>query len=347
MSWGKCYKGSLAQMKEDVFIRIAEVIQNGLLHGVLVIDCDFNAVFMNHAVCEMWNVTGQEIVNKSVVDLFYNGNKKKRSGDYQSPLIETMDTGKEISACEVCITIPGSNESKWFLVSTFLLRDENGIIEYAVGNYIMIDRFKVFENKLNAVNINIIKAFCKAIGVRDMCTMKHSENVAALIVGLSEYMKLSANEVTIAYLAGIVHDVGKIGISEGILNKTSRLTEAEYEIIKRHPSKGADILQEMDEFVVIAEIVRHHHERYDGRGYPSGLKGERIPMISRMLTICDAYDAMTSVRCYCSPHSMEEALLEIKNCAGMQFDPEISIMFIDFIRKCNPQENNNTVSEIA
>lgn len=345
-SWGKCYKGSLAQMKKDVFMRVAKVIQKGLLHGILVIDCEFNAVFMNHALCEMWDVTEQEVINKSVVELFYSGNNKIRD-DYRGFLIETMDTGKEFNACEVCIKLPGSNISKWFLVSTFLLRDENGVAEYAVGNYIMIDRFKVFENKLNAVNINIIKAFCKAIGDRDMCTMKHSENVAALIEGLSKYMKLSTNEATMAYLAGIVHDVGKIGISEGILNKTGHLTEVEYEIIKRHPSKGADILQEMDEFVVIAEIVRHHHERYDGSGYPSGLKGESIPMISRMLTICDAYDAMTSVRCYCRPHTMEEALLEIKDCAGKQFDPEISNVFIDFIQKCNSQEHSNAVSESA
>lgn len=334
-------------MKEDVFKRVAEVIQNGLLHGVLVIDCEFNSVFMNKALCEMWDITQQDVINKSIVNLFYNGNKKKISGDYHGPLIQTMDTGKEISSCEVCINIPINNISKWFLVSTFLLRDKNGVPEYAVGNYIMIDKFKVFENKLNAVNMNIIKAFCKAIGVRDMCTMKHSENVAALIVGLSEHMKISANEATMAYLAGIVHDVGKIGISEDILNKAGRLTEAEYEIIKRHPNKGADILQEMDEFIIIAEIVRHHHERYDGSGYPSGLKGKSIPLISRMLTICDAYDAMTSVRCYCRPHSMEEALLEIKKCSGMQFDPEISDLFIDFIKKCNLQENNNAVSESA
>jgi putative nucleotidyltransferase with HDIG domain len=324
-------------MKKDISYRIAQAIQSGLLHGVLVIDHEFKTVFLNHALCDMWNIGQQDVLNQSVIDIFYNGNQKKLCGDYQGPLIETMATGRELSSCEVYLNIPGSKESKWFLVSTFILRDENGIPEYAVGNYIGIDKFKVFEKKLDAVNMNIIKAFCKAIGVRDMYTMQHSENVAALIVGLTEYMKLSANEVTMAYLAGIVHDVGKIGISEEILNKPSRLTNAEYEIIKRHPSKGADILQEVDEFATLAQIVRHHHERYDGNGYPYGLQGEKIPLISRMLTICDAYDAMTSVRCYCDPHSIEEALAEIKKCAGRQFDPGLSSIFIDFIEECNSE----------
>ncbi len=332
-------------MKEDLSYRIAEIIQTGLLHGVLVIDCEFNSVFLNHALCAMWDINQQDILNQSIIDTFYNGNKKKPNGDYYGPLIETMDTGREMNACEVYLNIPGSEERKWFLVSTFLLRDENGQPEYAVGNYIVIEKFKVFENKLDTVNMNIIKAFCKAIGVRDMYTMQHSENVAALIVGLTEYMKLSASEVTMAYLAGIVHDVGKIGISEEILNKPSRLTEAEYEIIKRHPSKGADILQELEEFTTLAQIVRHHHERYDGKGYPSGLQGESIPWISRMLTICDAYDAMISVRCYCAPHSVDEALTEIKKCAGLQFDPDLSTIFIDFIRECNSEIVIHAASE--
>lgn len=332
-------------MKKDVRYRVAEIIEKGLLHGVLVIDNEFKSVFLNDALCNMWHINEDELINKSILDIFYNGNKKKSCGSYQGALIETMDTGEEFSACEVYLNLPGSQEGKWFLVSTFLLRDENGQPEYAVGNYIMIDKFKMFENKLNVVNMNIIKAFCKAIGVRDLYTMQHSENVAALIVGLTEYMKLSASEVTMAYLAGIVHDVGKIGISEEILNKPSRLTDIEYEVIKRHPSKGADILQEVEEFATLAEIVRHHHERYDGKGYPSGLQGENIPWISRMLTICDAYDAMTSLRCYCEPHSVEEALIEIENCAGKQFDPGISNVFIDFIRECNGDIGLNAVIE--
>jgi HD-GYP domain-containing protein (c-di-GMP phosphodiesterase class II) len=332
-------------MKKDIAYRIAQTIQTGLLHGVLVIDQEFKSVFLNHALCDMWKIEQQDVLYRSVVDIFYNGNLKKVSGDYQGPLIQTMATGQELSACEVYLNVPGSRESKWFLVSTFILRDENGLPEYAVGNYIVIDKFKMFETKLDAVNMNIIKAFCKAIGVRDMYTMQHSENVAALIVGLTEYMKLSASEVTMAYLAGIVHDVGKIGISEEILNKPSRLTEAEYEIIKRHPSKGADILQEVEEFAALAQIVRHHHERYDGKGYPLGLQGESIPWISRMLTICDAYDAMTSMRCYCEPHSIEEALIEIKECAGRQFDPFLSGIFIDFIRECNFEVGNQLAAE--
>ncbi|MBP2634612.1 MAG: Cyclic di-GMP phosphodieSPTERase [Firmicutes bacterium] len=178
-----------------------------------------------------------------------------------------------------------------------------------------------------------IQTFCQAIGERDSYTMKHSMKVAGLMAGFAEYVELPGDDVTLAYLIGIVHDIGKVGVPSHILNKAGRLTAEEFSVIKQHPDIGARLLAKMDGLEKVAEVVRHHHERYDGTGYGQGLAGEEIPFFSRMLSLCDAFDAMTSSRCYrWKPLSTNSALEEIASCAGTQFDPELSRDFADFIK---------------
>lgn len=311
--------------------RIAAAVQAGLLHGWLVIDRDFRIICVNDAFCNLWGKSQADLVGQSVLHALFDGNKKDKDDNYHGPLIETMDTGVEFPMLEACISNHTDNSYLWYLASTVLLRDEDERPEYAVGVYVGIDKFKCIEKKLDSINVSIIRAFCRAIGLRDEYTKQHSENVASLMVKLAEFMKLSREAVTVSYLAGIVHDVGKIGVPERILNKPGRLTHGEYESVKRHAVKGADILSDIDGFEAIASIVRHHHERYDGTGYPAGLGGETIPLYSRMLSVCDAYDAMTTERCYREPYGIGQALREINRCSGTQFDPEISRAFVDFV----------------
>ena len=152
------------------------------------------------------------------------------------------------------------------------------------------------------------------------------------MASFTEYVELPSEDVTLAYLVGIVHDVGKVSVPDHILNKPGRLTADEFAVIKQHPEIGADLLAEVDGLEKVAEIVRHHHERYDGQGYGQGLSGKMIPLFSRMLSVCDTFDAMTSARCYRrKPLSVRKALEEIAQCAGSQFDPVISKHFIEFI----------------
>ena len=184
----------------------------------------------------------------------------------------------------------------------------------------------------SARQIGMIKALAKAIDANDNYTGKHSEHVAVLMAELGRSLDFSVEETSLAYFAGLVHDIGKIGVPESILKKPARLTEMEFAYIKRHPDVGADILGEIAGFEKIAEAIRYHHERYDGRGYPHALKGDNIPILSRMLTLCDAYDAMTTTRCYRSPVSKEAALKEIKELSGIQFDPVISGNFLEMIQ---------------
>lgn len=185
---------------------------------------------------------------------------------------------------------------------------------------------------LDRANKGIIQAFSKAVAAKDVYIRKHHEHVAKLLVALGEALKLSRKEIRTAYIAGLMHDIGKIGIPDQILNKPGRLTSDEYSIVKRHSETGAEILCEIDSFWEIADIVRYHHERYDGQGYPYGIKGNDIPFLSRMVAVCDSYDAMTSIRCYRLCFSREKALMEIKNNCNRQFDPDISWCFIELMQ---------------
>lgn len=318
--------------------RIFGIVDSRSPRAWMMIDSSFQIVYVNEAFRRLWHLRNEELEGKSILDLWYNGRKKNDAGKYQGPLIETMDTGFEYRETEVHVCDPLTQRHYWFLANTYLLRDSDGKPQYAVGNYVEIDKFKAIEHRLNDININIIKAFARAIGTRDAYTMQHEEHVAALMAGLAEYMNMSPDDVSIAYLSGLVHDVGKLGISEQVLNKPSRLTMAEYNQIKLHSAMGADILSEIDGFKDIAAIVRFHHERFDGGGYPAGLSSGGIPVFSRMLAICDAYDAMTTLRCYRQPVSLEEALREIERCAGAQFDPVISHKFTGYMRESSSKQ---------
>ena len=156
----------------------------------------------------------------------------------------------------------------------------------------------------------------------------HLVRVCSLAVKLAEIMSLSKKEIEIIKCGAILHDVGKIKIDNSILNKTCSLNDIEYDIIKKHPIYGFQILKEYVNNKEILNIIKFHHERWDGNGYPFKLKGKKIPLKARIVSIIDAFDAMTSFRPYRStPLSIEEALEEIRNNAGIQFDKDIAIEF--------------------
>ncbi len=319
-------------MAEELLQRISGAIESNMFHGMLVIDKDFKVAFINDSLCNMWRINRREVLQRSLLKVFYEGRKVKGCGEYVGPLVESMDKEIPVLGREVYLRLASAGQGSWFLVNTFLLKDEKGRAEYAVGTYVSINRFKRMEFQLGEVNVSILNAFTKAIHARDQYTRLHSDNVSGLMGGFAEYLSLPTEEITMAYIAGLIHDVGKIGISEQVLNKPGRLSEPEYEEIKRHSAKGAEILQEVVGFEDLAHMVRHHHERYDGKGYPDGIGGAQIPFHSRMLAICDAYDAMTSVRCYSAARSTAQALEEIERCSGLQFDPELADRFRAFVQ---------------
>ena len=178
----------------------------------------------------------------------------------------------------------------------------------------------------------LITSIVGVLEVYDKYTSGHSENVAKIAVKIAEELELSSEQQKLVYWSGMVHDLGKLLVPLRILNKTSKLTNDEYDIIKKHPIWGYKAL-EKGSLDNIAQYVLHHHERWDGAGYPDGLKKDEIPLISQILSVADAWDAMTSNRAYRSSLSKEEALAEINHNQGTQFAPEVVEVFLKLKRE--------------
>jgi HD-GYP domain-containing protein (c-di-GMP phosphodiesterase class II) len=176
--------------------------------------------------------------------------------------------------------------------------------------------------------MGLLHSLVSAVDAKDAYTCGHSERVALLSRFVAQEAQLPEAMVERIYTAGLLHDVGKIGVPELVLQKPGRLTPTEYDQIKRHPEMGARILADVKQLRDILPAVMHHHERYDGKGYPTGLAGKDIPMIARLICLADCFDAMTSSRTYRRALPLEVALTEIRRCAGTQFDPELTDVFL-------------------
>jgi len=172
-----------------------------------------------------------------------------------------------------------------------------------------------------------IESFVQTLEARDSYTAGHSQRVSDLAASLARELHVPEAEVTIIHIAGDLHDIGKVGIPDGILLKSGRLSPSEFEIIQKHATLGHDILKGVKGLEDVALMVRHHHERYDGRGYPDGLRGEDIPLGARIIAIADSFDAMTSNRTYRPVMSVEAALAELWRERGRQFDPYLAACF--------------------
>jgi diguanylate cyclase (GGDEF)-like protein/putative nucleotidyltransferase with HDIG domain len=180
--------------------------------------------------------------------------------------------------------------------------------------------------------VSTIYTLAEAINARDNYTFKHSEMVTVYSVGLAEALGFSEDEKKIIRHAATLHDIGKIGIPEHILNKPGELTPEEREIIERHVKIAELIINQTPYFCRVAPIILHHHEFYDGSGYPDRLKGEEIPIQSRIITIADAYHSMTSDRPYRQAMDKEKAIQQLNSLAGTQFDPILVKVFVDLLK---------------
>ena len=176
-------------------------------------------------------------------------------------------------------------------------------------------------------------AFVNAVEARDLYTREHSSRVTGISMIIGKQMGCGLEELDILNFAGHLHDIGKIGIRDDILLKPGRLTDEEFEKIKEHPTIGANILEQMGFWEKEREIIRCHHERYDGTGYPDGLKKDQIPLLARIMSVADVYDAMASDRAY--RKRMEEALILkiINEGVGTQFDPDVVAAFMEVYHK--------------
>jgi len=192
-------------------------------------------------------------------------------------------------------------------------------------------REDIVDNKQLMLLINTVLSIMNAM---DEYTFVHTEGVLKYAILLGSRLGLSKRQMFELKISALLHDIGKIAVGSELLNKQGNLSDEEIELIRRHPEYGAKMLQPLKKFSTIVPYIRHHHERFDGRGYPDGLSGTEIPLISRIITIADSFDAMTTRRPYRkNPLSVEEAIEELRNEKGRQFDPTLVEVFISSLKE--------------
>ena len=199
------------------------------------------------------------------------------------------------------------------------------------------DELKDTYDKLESAYMETIEILRMTVEAKDTYTRGHSDRVAAYSELIGKHLGLSDSDLKTLKIGGLFHDIGKIGIPDSILLKTDKLSDDEYSEIKNHPSIGAHILSNATVFQDIIPIVKHHHERYDGRGYPSKLQGNDIPYFARIAAVADAFDAMTSKRSYRDSLDLSIVREEIEKNSGTQFDPEVAKVFLNILDN-EPQE---------
>lgn len=215
-----------------------------------------------------------------------------------------------------------------------LLLIESGLKSVEQMNMIKKINVELSDSKelLEKSYLESIEILRRTVEVKDIYTKGHSDRVAEYSLLIGEKLNLPSDEMKTLKIGALFHDIGKIGIPDAILLKTDKLTDDEYSEIKNHPAIGVHILSNASIFADIIPIVKHHHERYDGHGYPSRLAGKEIPYLARIVAVADTFDAMTSKRSYRQALDFDYTMNEIERCKETQFDPEIADVFLDILR---------------
>ncbi|MCM3690910.1 HD domain-containing phosphohydrolase [Neobacillus niacini] len=216
--------------------------------------------------------------------------------------------------------------------------DDSAFLTYLVSYFLVSltsAGMTLYVQKVKKDSLDLTKSLINALDSRDTYTSDHSANVSKYAVQIAEKMNVSIDQCNIIRTGGLLHDIGKIGIPEHILTKQDRLTSKEYNTIMMHPEIGYEILKHVDGFKKngVLDIVLYHHERYDGKGYPKGLKGSEIPFAARIVSVADAFDAMMSNRVYRNELDLNFALNEIRRNKGTQFDPEVADAFLSMFKE--------------
>jgi len=234
------------------------------------------------------------------------------------------------------------------IFGVMLVADKRGVAGFQ-GEDIFIARFLLDKAALSIENIALYEsmvanmrstlgALVSAMEAKDPYTRQHSRRVTNFSVLTAQIMGLGLEQIESLRFAAYLHDIGKIGVKDYVLLKDSELSPEEFEHIKRHPVIGESIIKDMDLTEAERSIIRHHHERWDGSGYPDGIAGQEIPLLARIVAVADAFDAMTSDRPYRQAKNGSQAAEELSRCAGRQFDKEIVKAFLEMLTRYHPHE---------
>ena len=255
-------------------------------------------------------------------------------GDYSFHVYVTDSLGQESNEIQISFSIVKKlYETIWFWVLIVLLAIA---LIAAINLGIYFTRSKQAEKReaeLKGVTIESIEAIARTIDAKDTYTNGHSIRVGHYSRIIAKELGMEGDELENLYYTALLHDIGKIGIPDAILNKPGRLTDEEFEIMKSHTTKGAKILKDISTIPNIVEGAKYHHERYGGGGYPEGLKGEEIPYIARIICCADCFDAMATRRVYKDPYPKEKIISEFERCKEIQFDPKMADVVIKLIEE--------------
>ncbi|MBI5047779.1 MAG: HD domain-containing protein [Deltaproteobacteria bacterium] len=279
-------------------------------------DKEFKIIRCNRAYSKAAG-TFHEIIGRPYYEVF-----PKMDGAMKGCLkvLEMQEEGEEE------ISLPAID--KIYNTKFYLVRDAYGKYLYSLHILEDITEARKADEHLHELFMAAMVSLSSAIEAKSPWTKGHSERVTEYAIRIGRTMGLPDDELERLSIAGLLHDIGKIGIYDGILDKTGPLTDDEYEIVKRHPGKGADVLSPIKQLAGIIPWIRGHHESYDGKGYPDGLKGDEIPLQARILSVADAFDSMIAERPYRETPGKEMAIEELKRFSGIQFDPKVVEAFL-------------------
>jgi putative nucleotidyltransferase with HDIG domain len=218
---------------------------------------------------------------------------------------------------------------------------------YVKQTHIYVEQLEEANSQLEKANLGLLQTLSAVVDAYDLYTYGHSAQVARYACAIAESMGLNKEEQARLLRGGLIHDLGKVGVTDAIIGKTGRLTDEEYDALKLHTVIGAEIVGQMPQFQELVPLVRNHHERWDGGGYPDGLRGEENTLGARIMCLADSVEAMLSDRPYQSTRSLAEVITEVKRCSGTQFDPQVVEAFLDVAQKQGESFFINSASTIA
>jgi len=334
-------KTKLLEHSEKKFYSIAQSIGD----GIYTLDLDAKVTFINDAALKLLGYEKAELMNKYIHDYIHykdlnNRPIKKEECQIHHSLIAGEHYSNENDAF---IKKDGS-----FLAVSVLatpLYEENSIV-----GIVVVFRDKTYQNRIVTLEKEriknqeqIIHSMVDMIESRDSYTAGHTKRVAKYCAMIAKDMGCSLEEIELIKKAAWLHDIGKISTPDNVLLKPTQLNKLEYELIKDHLLAGYNILKDIDDYHEIADIVVQHHERYDGEGYPHGLRGDEITLLGRIMIVADAFDAMTTNRVYKPKKSVDVALKELEELSGKQFHPEVVQVAVETLREI---EIDNTITQL-
>jgi len=308
-------------------------------YGVFLIDMNFNILRANKYSSLSFEVPFEDIKGKPYSEMVhYSQFKENLSIQNNSYLkdIEFYDKKLNKYFRQYVSPIPDHEGiTKAFVVSlvdiTKTKEDEHKLVESKDAFFNMLKELDVSYKGLKDLHESLIHSFVNAIDAKSPWTKGHSERVTSYSVAIATELGFPEKDIEILRTAALLHDIGKIGTYDQILDKPGKLTDEEFALIRMHPGRGEEILRPISQFTNLLPIVRHHHERLDGKGYPDRLKYDEIPFMAKIITIADSYDSMTSDRPYRLAPPKEYAISELKRCSGTQFEPQAVEAFLSVL----------------